>query len=105
MFPHYSLYNEEEMQLVLKYIKTLLETKSKNKSFKQIQQSDIGIVTPYRKQRTLLAEKLRRYHYENITIGTAEVFQGKEKPVMIVSTVRSDGKLGFVAEERVSIII
>lgn len=42
---------------------------------------------------------------EDVTVGTAEIFQGKEKPIMIISTVRSDGKLGFVAEERVSIIL
>lgn len=40
---------------------------------------------------------------DGITIGSVESFQGKERPIIIVSTVRTNGALGFVQDERVSL--
>lgn len=45
----------------------------------------------------------QREGINDITVGTAEIFQGKEKPVIILSTVRSAGELGFVSDPRVSL--
>lgn len=54
-------------------------------------------------QRRKIAQACHRFNFDEITIGTAEAFQGQEKPVMIVSTVRSGGnRLGFVNNARVS---
>lgn len=72
--------------------------------FMNLKQSDIGIVTPYKMQCKKITRDCRNRTWNKITVGTAEVFQGKEKPVMIVSTVRAGGKyLGFVNDPRVSI--
>lgn len=101
----HSWYNETEIAEVVKTIKQLLPPYSKDKGLRQITQSDIGVVTPYRKQRHKISQKLRRLNFDEVTVGTAEVFQGKEKPVMIISTVRSNGDLGFVSEPRVCLIL
>ncbi|XP_055301141.1 putative helicase mov-10-B.1 isoform X2 [Sitodiplosis mosellana] len=96
----FSWYNDQEIEEVIKVIKQLLPKGSQQKGLRKITQTDIGIVTPYRKQRHRLAQKLRYLNFDEVTVGTAEVFQGKEKPVMIISTVRSNGQLGFVGEPR-----
>lgn len=65
-----------------------------------------GIVTPYRAQCRLICDTLKRHGRDvglgAITIGTAECFQGQERPIIIVSTVRTNGELGFVNSERVN---
>lgn len=76
---------------------------AKSRRLRKIEQSDIGVVTPYKKQCWRINNRLHRLRYDGITVGTSEVFQGKERPVMIVSTVRADGQsLGFVKEKRVN---
>lgn len=100
----FSLFNMNEVTTVMYYIEKLLQTKLKNG--RNISQEDIGVVTPYKMQRRCIAQACHRQNFEDITIGTAEVFQGQERPIMIVSTVRSGGnKLGFVNNPRVSTYI
>lgn len=85
---------------VIDFIKNLLSPSYTH--FMKISESDIGVVTPYKMQRRKIAQACHRLSFDNITIGTAEVFQGQEKPIMIVSTVRSGGnRLGFVSNARV----
>lgn len=97
-----SWYNNKEIEEIINVIKRLLPPKAAKEGLRSITQSDIGVVTPYRKQRFKLSQRLRYLNFDEVTVGTAEVFQGKERPVMIISTVRSDGELGFVADPRVS---
>lgn len=89
-----SLYNLVEIKAVLCYIKKL-------KNFKKIAMKDIGIVSPYRSQCDKLINFCKAAEYEEITIGTAEMFQVDERPVMIISAVRTDGILGFVKVDSV----
>lgn len=91
----------KEVNVVIDYVKELLQ---KNANQKSITQADIGIVTPYKLQTKVIARVCRKYGFNDITIGTAEVFQGQERPVMIVSTVRTGGILGFVKDPRVRIL-
>lgn len=89
-----------EVMAVVDFIKSLLSTSYTH--FMKIAQSDIGIVTPYKMQRRKITQACHRFGYDDVTVGTAEAFQGQEKPVMIVSTVRSGGnRLGFVNNARV----
>lgn len=91
-----------EVMAVIDYIKNLLSTSCS--LFMKISQSDIGVVTPYKMQRRKIAQACQRLGFQDVTIGTAELFQGQEKSVMIVSTVRSGGnRLGFVNNARVSL--
>lgn len=94
------MFNMKEVDVVIDYIKKLLVPGAI--SGKPITQSDIGVVTPYKLQCKIISRECRKNDLNDVTIGTAEVFQGQERLVMIVSTVRTDGQLGFVKNPRVS---
>lgn len=64
--------------------------------------NDIGIISPYKKQCKKIRAACRNHYWDGIQIGSVEVFQGKEKPIIIVSTVRSDGRnIGFLDNPKV----
>lgn len=98
------MFNNKEIGEVINYINKLLTPIGRPHQIVHVEQSDIGIVTPYKMQCKKISQACRNRNWNKITIGTSEVFQGKEKPIMIVSTVRAGGKyLGFVNDPRVSI--
>lgn len=69
---------------------------------RKITQNDIGIISPYRRQCEQLTEACKEHGYDGIQIGSVEVFQGQEKPIIIVSTVRSQmNNLGFLDSKKV----
>jgi helicase MOV-10 len=83
-----SWFNLSEIEVVLDFVKLLGIEDGK------ISALDIGIITPYQKQVSKLKSILKTYstntnNYENISVGSCEQFQGQEKRVIIVSTVRS----------------
>ncbi|KAE9548756.1 hypothetical protein FO519_008029 [Halicephalobus sp. NKZ332] len=82
--------NREEVELVVKYVNVL---KDKYK----VNEEDIGIVAPYTFQGELIRDKLGRR--SKIVVGSVERFQGSEKRVIIISTVRSGDDLGFMADD------
>ncbi|KAL0477841.1 hypothetical protein AKO1_005271 [Acrasis kona] len=82
-----SWFNDDEAEVVMDTALSLLTQKL------NLTVEDIGIITPYRKQ----VEKIRAKINSNpatrgIQIGTVEVYQGKEKRAIIISTVRSQQK-------------
>lgn len=96
-----SFYNMKEIETVMRYIIELLDGKWNNE---EVSLNDIGVVSPYRKQCDKIQALCRNKGFETLTVGTAEVFQGQEKKIMILSTVRTDGTLGFLKDKRVSYI-
>lgn len=88
-------------------MKQLLSPQFKNPGGK-LTQKEIGVITPYRKQ----VEKVRKAlgkEYKNVMVGSVEEFQGQERTVIIVSTVRSNPehlsldlnfKLGFLRNQK-----
>lgn len=94
-----SLLNKDEASIVMDYIKELLLKKSDGT--RVIKETDIGVVTPYRSQCQHIIDCCEAADLPDITVGTAEIFQGKEKPIIIVSTVRSGNGLGFVRDPKV----
>lgn len=73
--------NPAEVYHVVRYLQLLLNQK--------INPKDIGVITPYRKQ----VEKIRKFMQSNgicpLKVGSVEEFQGQERDVIVVSTVRS----------------
>uniref|UniRef100_A0A915LTH7 RNA helicase n=2 Tax=Meloidogyne incognita group TaxID=654580 RepID=A0A915LTH7_MELJA len=60
----------------------------------KVKASDIGIITPYRFQIKLLRSRFAKTHPQML-IDSVERFQGCERRVIIISTVRSNG-IGFL---------
>jgi len=99
-----SFFNPEEIVVVLRYVEMLLNDKTLD-----ITESDIGIITPYRRQVQKIQDRLQFRGLKRITVGTTEEFQGQERQVIILSTVRSSAeylhidshyRLGFLADSR-----
>uniref|UniRef100_G3P529 RNA helicase n=1 Tax=Gasterosteus aculeatus aculeatus TaxID=481459 RepID=G3P529_GASAC len=96
-----SFFNIAEAEVLMDYVRKLLQTDGK-KGVATISPRDIGIIAPYRKQ----VQKIRKALTK---VGSVEEFQGQERRVILVSTVRSspnyleiDKKfhLGFVKNEK-----
>lgn len=95
-----SSFNRKEVQTVTGYVHKLLNG---NWNGTELFLKDIGVVSPYKRQCELIRSDLRSNNFDGITVGTPEIFQGQERRVMILSTVRTDGHLGqFVRNEQVS---
>lgn len=69
---------------------------------------DIGIVTPFKQQQMEIINRLAEIRLENITVGTVETFQGQERTIIILSTVRSkifkhenNEHIGFLSNPKV----
>lgn len=85
-FPKFpSSFNMEEVNAVMDFIVELLQPDKC-----QVTQSDIGVVSPYKRQCKVLRQRCAQKDFGAVTIGTAEVFQGQERKVMIISPVQSD---------------
>jgi superfamily I DNA and/or RNA helicase len=85
-----SWFNPQEAQQVVAYVKLLLrETRP------PLREEEIGIITPYARQ----AQKIRAAlqvslpGQDEIKVGSVECFQGQERRVIILSTVRSEPEL------------
>ncbi|KAL5498587.1 hypothetical protein ACEPAH_1941 [Sanghuangporus vaninii] len=100
--PSPSYFNPDEVIVVKDYVRSLLGGNM------ELESKDIGVITPYRAQVLKLRQLLRPFAPE-ATIGSVEEFQGQERKVIIISTVRSSPDkltfdrrhtLGFVANPR-----
>ncbi|KAH7340553.1 P-loop containing nucleoside triphosphate hydrolase protein [Rhizoctonia solani] len=99
-----SWYNPMEVSRVKDYVRMLRDLRRPH-----ISTTDIGVITPYNQQVQHIRKMLRASNGEAIKVGSVEEFQGQERKVIIVSTVRSSAKevefdlrhtLGFVANDR-----
>lgn len=85
----YNWTNNAEVDEVVNTVKRLLPKNSKTEGLKRIAKWQIGVVSPYHAQNCKIVQALQAINMGKVDVGTAESFQGKEKPVMIISTVRS----------------
>lgn len=93
-----SSYNVEEAVEIVNYVRLLL------KSSNRLRQKDIGIVSPYRLQCEMIRLSFKSNGLHDISVGTAEKFQGQERKIIIASTVCSNSEtLGsFVSDAQVT---
>ncbi|XP_056278748.1 putative helicase mov-10-B.2 [Pseudoliparis swirei] len=110
-----SFFNVAEVEVLMGYVRKLLQTDGK-KGLATISPKDIGIIAPYRKQvqkiRTALKKVEKDFKFKSMNslkVGSVEEFQGQERRVILVSTVRSSRdyveidrqfNLGFVKNEK-----
>ncbi|XP_023171875.2 putative helicase MOV-10 isoform X2 [Drosophila hydei] len=90
--------NMLEAQVVCWYVKQLLSFGLGGGNC--VQQQDIGIVAPYAAQCRLLNELLRNQGYYDVEVGSVENYQGREKPIIIATLVRSFANIGFMRNPR-----
>ncbi|KAJ1549596.1 Helicase MOV-10 [Cladochytrium tenue] len=76
-----SWFNADEVAVVRKWVMALMALKSKGVTGPQI-----GVITPYRRQVQKLEASLGRV---GVKVATVEEFQGQERRIIIISTVRS----------------
>ncbi|KAK0165115.1 hypothetical protein PV328_003665 [Microctonus aethiopoides] len=81
-----SVYNQTEVDVVLDYVSRLLTAKLGGK---MVNQNDIGIITPYKLQQMAIRKALQKKNYDEISTGTVESFQGQERDIIIISSVRT----------------
>ncbi|XP_057673165.1 putative helicase mov-10-B.1 [Corythoichthys intestinalis] len=107
-----SFFNRAEIQVLMDYVEKLLQTGGKN----GLAPKDIGIIAPYRKQVQKIHQALnkiqKKFRFSDMSalkVGSVEEFQGQERRVILVSTVRSSldytdfdkcFNLGFVGNEK-----
>eukprot|EP00300_Choanocystis_sp_HF-7_P012508 c17919_g1_i4.p1 GENE.c17919_g1_i4~~c17919_g1_i4.p1 ORF type:complete len:343 (-),score=60.78 c17919_g1_i4:101-1129(-) len=62
----------------------------------------IGVITPYSGQVSEIRRSVDRIQYREVEIQTVDGFQGREKELIVVSTVRANdhGDIGFVSDWR-----
>lgn len=92
-----SLINDNEAAIVNYYVDSLIKLGINGK---KVYQEDIGIISPYRAQRENMM-LIFKPAYPHIEVGTIDSFQGREKKIIIISTVRSKNvTAGFLADEK-----
>ncbi|XP_064589098.1 helicase MOV-10 [Zonotrichia leucophrys gambelii] len=91
-----SFFNTAEIEVLVHYLRKLLQSRGRG-SCPSVSPKEIGIISPYRKQ----VEKIRKAitcldpdlqelpDISQLKVGSVEEFQGQERPVILISTVRS----------------
>nr|XP_015813931.1 putative helicase mov-10-B.1 isoform X1 [Nothobranchius furzeri] len=109
-----SFFNVSEIDVLMMYLQKLKETQGK-KGLPKLSTKDIGIITPYRKQVEKIKKALKsvktlsQWDLKELKVGSVEEFQGQERKIIMVSTVRSSSNhikmdkefnIGFLSNEK-----
>ncbi|XP_044257882.1 putative helicase mov-10-B.1 [Tribolium madens] len=86
-----SFFNLPEAEMVVKYVRALVNLPLVE-AYK-VRLDQIGVVTPYKRQVFKIKEELMYKGYQDVEVGTTESFQGREKRIIIISTVRAQHSL------------
>ncbi|XP_077973310.1 putative helicase mov-10-B.1 [Styela clava] len=77
-----SFFNSKEVKIVKQYVENLLSDRRH-----RVKPEEIGIIAPYRSQVQKIRKEIKQ---AEIKIESVEEFQGQERRVIIISTVRSN---------------
>ncbi|PUZ42738.1 hypothetical protein GQ55_9G606500 [Panicum hallii var. hallii] len=80
-----SWFNRIEVSKVVSVIRNLTKGGA-------VSEVDIGVITPYRQQVAKIKKALETFEMSDLKVGSVEQFQGQEREVIIISTVRSTVK-------------
>lgn len=96
---HYTFRNYLEVKLVKEQLKKINEEIKLN-------ENDVGVITPYSAQKTLISKTIQTEYLNNlgseIPVNSVDAFQGGQKDIVIYSTVRSSSEhsnIGFLKEQ------
>ncbi|XP_055547329.1 putative helicase MOV-10 isoform X2 [Wyeomyia smithii] len=93
-----SLYNRQEADQIIFYLNKILKERICNRA---VSEQEIGIISPYTKQVQLIKTLCKNNNWTNVEVGSTEQYQGREKPVVLISTVRSGtSTVGFLSNEK-----
>ena len=76
-----SFFNPSEVIIATDYVSKIVT--------EGIKPTAIGVISPYSKQVEKIKKKLANIGLSDVTVGTVENFQGQERQVIVISTVRS----------------
>ena len=100
-----SWFNPDEAQIVKMYVELLVNQTRANRC----RPEEIGVIAPYHRQVQKIRLLLNAHGFHETKVGSVQEFQGSERPVIIISTVRSTDvcipfdqkhKLGFSSNEK-----
>ncbi|XP_028854584.1 putative helicase mov-10-B.1 isoform X2 [Denticeps clupeoides] len=107
-----SFFNEAEIKILVSYLLNLKNSHRKD-GLPSLTSDHIGIIAPFRKQVEKIKKTLKAVNdlkeWSNIKVGSVEEFQGQERLIVLVSTVRSsinyvkmdqDFSIGFLANAK-----
>ena len=101
-FENNSYYNDDQIKIIIKLVEKLKLIYTPEEIV-----GKLAIISPYSNQVYRIKDVLKRFDGFNqdtgfIEVNTVDGFQGKEKTIIIFSTVRSKGSktIGFLSDER-----
>ena len=99
-----SLRNVEEADALVSFLDALLAPPLRTGHGRSLKLTDIGVITPYSAQVKEIRDRLEKKipGSKEIIVGSVEKFQGNEKELILMSTVRCNvtNAIGFLKEER-----
>ncbi|CEG80934.1 hypothetical protein RMATCC62417_15195 [Rhizopus microsporus] len=97
-----SFWNDTEVSVTAKILQSMIEL--------NVLPSEIGVVSLYKEQADKLSDHLAVHNagnstYKNIQISTVDAFQGGEKEIIILSTVRTTESAFMQNEPRINVAL
>ncbi|KAL9988658.1 hypothetical protein ACROYT_G003130 [Oculina patagonica] len=88
-----SFFNVAEVETIERYLKKLLDDNVRSRGLKHLRPEMIGVISPYKRQVQKIQKMIEKRRFgAGIKVGSVEEFQGQERRVIILSTVRSTKK-------------
>ncbi|KAJ7331778.1 hypothetical protein JRQ81_013958 [Phrynocephalus forsythii] len=101
-----SFFNTAEINVLIDYLMKLLLNDQGKKGQPRISPKEVGIISPYRKQvqkircAINMVPELKNLKYiKDLKVGSVEEFQGQERRVVLISTVRSSNRYSAFHEK------